>query len=38
MTHGLTRYEAEAVVDTLSVNPSELAQKTFVQCRARGDR
>ena len=34
MTHRLTRYEAEAVIDTLSVNLSELAQKTFVLCRA----
>ena len=37
MTHRLTRYEAEAVIDTLSVNLSELAQKTFVHCRVRGD-
>ena len=34
----LTRYQAQAVVDTPSFSLSEVAEKTFFLCRARGHR
>ena len=34
MTYRLTSYEAQVVLDTLSDTLSDVAQKTFVLCRA----